>query len=236
MGSEISWAVAFAAGLASFLSPCVLPLIPVYVTYLTGGVGSDTKEKGLNWQLFLNALWFIFGFSAIFILLGASATYIGRLFLINQALFRKVAGVVIILFGLQTMGVFRIGLLQKEWRPGLSKMGAKKGTQALRSLALGLAFGFGWTPCVGPVLGAILLYAGTSGTVASGIWLLTWYSLGLAVPFMAIALTLDRFGPRYLPFLQRNSTTIKIITGLLLVVLGIVVYSNLFLKLSGLSF
>ncbi|MBO8126975.1 MAG: cytochrome c biogenesis protein CcdA [Firmicutes bacterium] len=236
MGSDLSVVVALAAGLVSFLSPCVLPLIPVYITYLTGGVKAE-RETGFNWRLFKNAIGFILGFSFIFILLGASATVIGRFLLVNQVLFRKIAGIIIIFFGLQTLGLFQISLFQREWRPGLQKRGGFGGKRDLvKSFFLGLAFGFGWTPCVGPVLGSILAYASTAATVASGIWLLVWYSLGLAIPFLAIALTLDKFGKYYLPFLQRNFNKIKIFTGIFLILLGILVYFNWFSFLSAISF
>lgn len=234
MQSEVSVVVSFLAGLVSFLSPCVLPLVPVYVTYLTGGVGTD--EQADRHRLLINALGFIIGFSTIFVILGASATLIGRFLLINQVLFRKIAGIVIVLFGLQTLGVFRINFLQREWRPGLQRTAPRKSADWLRSAGLGLAFGFGWTPCVGPVLGSILVYASTAGTVAAGVWLLSWYSLGLALPFLVIALTMHSFGSYYLPWLQRHAIKIARLTGVLLIILGCLVYFNLFSRLSAFSF
>ncbi len=237
MESNISTLVAFVAGLVSFLSPCVLPLVPVYITYLAGGVNRSSQAPTFNWRLFKNALGFISGFSLIFILLGASATYLGRFLLVNQAIIRKVAGVVIVLFGFQTLGVFKISLFQREWRPGLQAQakGQTFSTELMKSFSLGLAFGFGWTPCIGPVLGSILAYASTRTTLAAGIWLLTSYSLGLAMPFLTIALTLDRFGKYYLPLLQKYLGVIKVFTGVLLVILGLLVYFNLFSTLASWS-
>lgn len=235
MESDLSTFVAFLAGLASFLSPCVLPLVPVYITYLTGGISSLQDASRFNWRLFKNALGFVAGFSLIFIILGASATFLGRFFLLNQGVLRKVAGVVIAFFGLQTLGLFKIRLFEREWRPALAAQNRRIGFvhDLGRSFSLGLAFGFGWTPCIGPVLGSILAYASTSATLGAGAWLLVWYSLGLAVPFLVIAVTLDRFGRYYLPWLQKHLGSIKLFTGALLVVLGVLVYFNLFSALSA---
>ncbi len=236
MESNISTLVAFVAGLVSFFSPCVLPLIPVYITYLTGGVERSPEATAFNWRLFKNALGFIAGFTVIFILLGASATVLGRFLLINQVLMRKIAGVVIVVFGLQTLGVCKISLFEREWRPGLqAQVTGRTSAELIKSFLLGAAFGFGWTPCIGPVLGSILAYASTRTTLAAGIWLLAWYSLGLAVPFLLIALTLDRFGHYYLPWFQKRLGLIKIFTGILLVILGLLVYFNLFSTLASWS-
>lgn len=220
MGSEaggVSLAVAFAAGLLSFLSPCVLPLIPSYVGFLTG-LSADELQTRRGTAL-LHALWFVGGFGVIFVLLGASASALGVLFLRSQVWIARVGGVLVLLFGLYLLGVLRPAFLMRERRVHL----ARKPLGYLGSSLAGVAFGAAWTPCIGPILGAILTLAATRTSVGQGTALLGVYTLGLALPFLLTALALDRFlvwfhqFRPYLVWVERVSGGLLILLGILLV-------------------
>lgn len=232
---SISGLMAFTAGFLSFLSPCLLPMIPVYVTYLAGG--SDLAAEGerpawFNGRVFFHALIFSLGFSLVFISLGLSATYLGQLLLRHLALVRKASGVLIFLFGLHMTGWLRLPLLERgfRWR-GVEQRAVQARTGLARSFLLGVAFAAGWSPCAGPILGAILLYTSTVQTLGTGARLLLLYALGLALPFLAVALFLEPFS-RYLVRLQRRGRWLQIISGLFLMAMGVLVYLNLFQRLS----
>lgn len=221
----ISFGVSFLAGLASFVSPCYLPLIPSYMGYLAGNAGTGIVDRR---RLILNTLAFVAGFSLVFTLLGLSSTVIGNLLLRNQRLLRYVGGTAIALMGLQQLGILRLSFLQRQWR--LTAPGTVR--TWVHATVAGAAFGIGWTPCIGPTLGAILVYAGTSGTSLTGALLLLAFSLGLGVPFLGSALLADRLsgltrrlGP-YLPWVER-------VGGVLLVLLGIAIATNWIARLSG---
>ena len=224
-GQNISLLLAFSAGLFSFLSPCVLPLVPSYVSYITGLSFEDLTNKTERTDILkttvINSLLFILGFSVVFISLGASASYIGKLMVSYQEIIRKVGGVIIIIFGLFIMGILKMNFLQVE-----KKMHIKsKPAGYIGSFLVGIGFAAGWTPCVGPILGSILLFASTSGSVATGIKLLTIYSIGLALPLFISALAINSF----LSYFKKFHKYIRIITiasGLLLVFLGILIYTN----------
>lgn len=211
--------VAFGAGVLSFLSPCVLPLVPSYLSFVTGLSLEDLESGVERGRVLTLALLFTLGFSLIFILLGASASFLGQFFQYYDEWLARIGGVVIIVLGLHLMGVFRIGSLMGEKRLHLSERPAGY----LGAVGVGAAFGAGWTPCVGPVLGAILTFATVQDTFWNGVWLLTVYSAGLAVPFIGAALALDRFLEafsrfrRFLPVVQRASGLILIFLGVLLV-------------------
>lgn len=228
-----SIAVAFGAGLVSFLSPCVLPLIPTYVAYLAGGSlqGVDSAPTAaLKRRVMINAVGFIAGFSVVFVLLGLSASAIGRFLLYNQALLRQVSGVVVIVFGLSMMGVFRFSFLQREKRFQLRGRHAGPFGSAL----LGMAFSAGWTPCIGPILTSILILASNSASVLQGAGLLAVYSAGLGVPFLLTAASLGwflKFSRRIRPYLGR----VEFVSGVLLVVVGILLFTNSFARLSALG-
>src|SRR5271169_6094018 len=182
---------AFLAGLLSFLSPCVLPLVPGYVS-LISGVGAEGLSEPENRVLrtvMLNSVMFILGFSIVFIALGAVATEVGQLTRQYYPILTRIAGVVIILFGLHLTGIFRINALYADKR----MHGIKGGSTAGGAFLIGFAFAFGWTPCVGPILAVILGFAAAQDSVLKGITLLTVYSLGLAVPFLLTAFLLERF-------------------------------------------
>lgn len=217
----MSYTLAFSAGLLSFVSPCILPLIPSYLSYLTGLSGPALradKDKSRN-LVMKHALLFILGFSTIFILLGASATFLGKLFLTNMAITRKIGGGLIVFFGLYMTGIIKLNFLMKEARFHF----AERPAGALGSFLIGMAFGAGWTPCVGPILGTILLYASLSGSVFTGVSLLSVYSLGLAVPFFLTALGSDFF-LNY--FKGRSLRWINIGGGIFLVVVGVLIFTN----------
>jgi cytochrome c-type biogenesis protein len=218
--------VAFAAGVLSFLSPCVLPLVPSYIGFLTG---MTLPEMGGRRRVALiHALLFVLGFSLIFILLGASATALGRALNYYQVWLQRIGGILIILFGLFCLGAFQVGVLSRERRLHLER----KPVGYLGSALVGMAFAAGWTPCIGPVLGGILGLAATSADVSKGMLLLGVYSAGLALPFLIAALALDSFLDwfqrfrRFLPWVMR-------ISGLLLVFVGILLVTGEFTRLAG---
>lgn len=208
---------AFSAGLISFLSPCVLPLVPSYLSFVTGMSLEEMGEK--RHMAFTHALLFVGGFSMIFLALGATATSVGGLLNRYQVWLERAGGVLIIIFGLYLMGVFNWGVLARERRVHIQD----KPLGYLGSVLVGMAFGAGWTPCIGPILGAILMYAGPSGDVGQGVTLLGAYSAGLAVPFLAAALGVERFLKwfqsyrQYMPAVSKASGGILVALGLLLV-------------------
>ena len=218
--------VAFAAGLLSFLSPCVLPLVPSYVGFLTG---MSLPELGARRRFaLLHALCFVAGFSLIFVLLGASATALGRTLRFYQVWLTRAGGVLIIVFGLYCLGVLKVGVLQMERRIQLQD----KPVGFLGSVLVGMAFGAGWTPCIGPILGAILSLATVEQDLARGMMLLGAYSAGLAVPFLLAALAVESFLEwfqrfrKYLPWVMR-------ISGVLLIAVGVLMVTGEFTRLAG---
>jgi cytochrome c-type biogenesis protein len=219
-------AVAFAAGLLSFLSPCVLPLVPSYIGFLTGM--TLPEMSGRRRHALLHGLFFVAGFSLVFVLLGASATALGRALNYYQVWLQRLGGLLIIGFGLVCLGVFKFDLLTQERRLHMEQ----KPVGYLGSALVGMAFGAGWTPCIGPVLGAILGLAATSGDVSRGMLLLAFYSAGLAVPFLLAAVAVESFlgwfqrFRRYLPWVMK-------VSGALLVFVGILLLSGEFTRLAG---
>ncbi len=224
-GQNISLLLAFSAGLFSFLSPCVLPLVPSYVSYITGLSFEDLTNKTERTDILkttvFNSLLFILGFSVVFISLGASASYIGKLMVSYQEIIRKVGGVIIIIFGLFIMGLLKLNFLQVEKKLHIKS----KPAGYVGSFLVGIGFAAGWTPCVGPILGSILLYASTSGSVSTGIQLLTIYSIGLALPLFISAVAINSFLSYFKKF-HRYIRIVTISSGILLVFLGILIYTN----------
>jgi cytochrome c-type biogenesis protein len=208
---------AFLAGLVSFLSPCVLPLVPGYVS-LISGVGVEqlkAQESQLLRKVMLNSVAFILGFSVVFITLGAVATEVSQMLSRYRSTLAQIAGVVIILFGLHLTGVFKIKALYTDAR--LHRV--KGGSTAWGAFVIGFAFAFGWTPCVGPVLTVILTFAAAQDSITKGVMLLAVYSMGLAVPFLLTALGVERFLKFYSRF-RVHMHAIEVASGALLVVLG----------------
>ena len=209
-------AVAFLAGLLSFLSPCVLPLVPSYIGFLTG---LSLDEMGSRRRTaFVHALLFVLGFTLIFLVLGASATVLGRSLKYHKVWLERAGGVLIIVFGLICLGVIKWGRLQQEKRLHLEQ----KPIGYLGSVVVGMAFAAGWTPCIGPILGGIFTLASASDTLGRGMALLGAYSAGLAVPFLLAAWAVDRFVAwfqrfrRYLPWVMKISGALLVVVGILL--------------------
>lgn len=224
---EVGFAIAFMAGIFSFLSPCVLPLVPSYLTFVTG-MSLEDLEQGVNRKAtFVHSLLFVLGFSLIFIMLGASASFLGQFFRQYELWIARIGGGIIIILGLHLSGVFRLTPLLREKRLHL----ADKPAGYFGTLGVGMAFGAGWTPCIGPILGAILTYGFSQDTMWAGVALLSVYSLGLAVPFLLASLALDRF----LQTFKRYRHWIPVVekaSGVLLVLLGILLMTGKFTVLS----
>ena len=210
--------VAFGAGLLSFLSPCVLPLIPGYISYVSGqSLQEVIKSKKINpFPLIL----FCCGFSTVFIIFGASASLLGQLFLQNSETLRVLAGVIIVIFSLQLIGIINIPYLNFEKR-----FDARDSKNVFFPYIIGLAFGFGWTPCIGPILGSILALASIEDTLARAILLLIFYSLGLALPFILSGYLIQRFLLLSKNF-KRNIDLISKIGGIILLITGILILTN----------
>jgi cytochrome c-type biogenesis protein len=214
----------FLEGLASFLSPCVLPLIPAYMTYLTGQSAEVmSQDKRAHRNLIFNSLSFILGFTIIFVLLGAAATKLGSYLLRHQHVIRRISGILIIIFGLFHAGFIPIRFLNYEKRLHVQR--ERQGL--LSSLLIGMAFSVGWTPCIGPILTSVLILAANTQTLVSGMLLLAVYALGLGLPFLALAAGI-RYLWRYLDILSRHMGMIKKVSGIILILIGIMIYFNIF--------
>ncbi|MEK7825172.1 MAG: cytochrome c biogenesis protein CcdA [Nitrospirota bacterium] len=225
--SGISSLIAFSAGFLSFVSPCVLPLLPSYVSFITG-LSMDELTKGgdkarVKGIIIRNSLIFIAGFSFVFILLGASATLIGQILITYQALIRKVGGTIVVLLGFYIMGLLRMDLLSSEKKIHLE--GRPAGY--LGSFLVGITFAAGWTPCVGPILGGILLYASTSGSVMSGISLLSAYSIGLGLPLFITSLGVNTF-ITYFKKINKYIRFVSLASGLFLILVGVMIFTDSF--------
>lgn len=224
--NSITFIAAFAAGMVSFLSPCILPLLPTYTALLAGTTSAEDRPD--SWRLVLNTVFFLAGFTLVFMAMGASISYVGRFFYQYQDIVRKAGALFMVLMGLYLLKVFRFSLLQREYRPFLNSAFQGPGGAFL----LGIAFTSGWTPCIGPILASILVYAGTTANLGQGILLLFIYSLGFAVPFLVIAVLLNKYAFRiraiykWLPLVQQLS-------GAMLIFTGIAIYFNLMQKVLG---
>ncbi len=222
---------AFLAGVLSFISPCVLPLIPGYLSFVSGVTLEEMRgEKGIaepapgvRRRALIASIAFVLGFSLVFISLGASATAVGAFLMERLSILGKIAGVIIILFGLHMMGVLRVGWLYSEKRVQTTR----KPAGFFGAVLVGIAFAFGWTPCIGPILAAILAIAATQGSVAEGVKLLAVYSLGLGVPFIATSLAINRF-LRASARIRRHYHAIELVSGGLLVAVGLLIFTNRF--------
>ncbi len=221
--------VAFAAGMLSFLSPCIFPLIPAYVSHLTGSSFQEGKLVVHRGKLILQSLSFIVGFSLIFIAMGASASFIGRFFAEERELVQRISGLLIIVFGLQMAGILNLRLLMsgKTWETKPDMRGG-----AIRSLVTGLAFGAGWSPCVGLALSSILLLAGSSETLWNGIGMLAVYSLGLGVPFLLISWLLT-YSMNMMKKMNRWMPLLSKINGWLLIGMGFLLFTGQLQKISA---
>ena len=225
-GRSVSFALAFTAGLLSFLSPCVLPLIPSYIGFLTGLSAEELRVR--RGTALLHATWFVAGFAGVFMALGATASQLGSFLLRYEVWMGRVGGVLVLAFGLYLLGVARPAFLMRERRFHF----ARKPLGYVGSAVVGVAFGAAWTPCIGPILGAILTLAAAAPSVAQGTALLGVYALGLAVPFMLTAVALDRFltwFQRFRPYL----VWVERVAGGLLIVLGVLLITDRFTMLAA---
>lgn len=217
--NNVPVSAALIAGVLSFLSPCVLPLVPPYMIYLTGAtieqVARDDATASSKRAVMISALLFVLGFSTVFVALGATASLIGTVIRAWSAQLSILAGVVIIVMGLHFLGLTRIGLLMREGRLSISKPVGRWG-----AYVMGLAFAFGWTPCIGPILAAILSLAAAEATVAKGAGLLAVYSAGLGIPFLAAAFMIERFSSVFAR-MKRHLETVERAMGVLLIITGI---------------
>ncbi|MFA6141953.1 MAG: cytochrome c biogenesis protein CcdA [Candidatus Omnitrophota bacterium] len=222
MQEHVSYIVAFTAGILTFLSPCILPLVPSFIAYITGVSFSELRAEGKKAEVrkkaVLHSIFFIAGFSVVFILLGLTATFIGKTLFAYQKYIRIAGGILIAVFGLYLTGILRLGFLMREWRFKYSK----KGASYVGSFLVGVTFAAAWTPCAGPILGSILVLAGTKANVAQGAVLLTAYSLGVAVPFFLTGLLVDVF-LEYFNRFKKIIGVINIVGGAFLIIVGILV-------------
>lgn len=225
---NISMVGAFVAGLLSFLSPCVLPLIPSYITYITGLSFADLQAEHpshkVRQQTIIHSLLFIAGFTCVFVVLGASASFLGDFLHEHKTAIRRVGGALIVVFGIHVSGLFDIGMLLGEKKLTLHR----KPAGYLGSFVVGVVFAAGWTPCIGPILATILAVAATEGR---GVWLLLTYSMGLAIPFFLAALAMHQFLIFFRRF-KRHIRIMEILTGLLMVVVGVLIFTNYLTVLS----
>jgi cytochrome c-type biogenesis protein len=230
--TTVSWVLAFTAGLLSFVSPCVLPLVPAYVSYITGltldDLTSNQDRARIRAVTIKNSLLFILGFSVIFIAFGATATMLGQMVAAYQSVLRRVGGAVVILFGLYIMGALKLPFLSvyKQYQFQDRPAGG------LGTMLVGVAFAAGWTPCVGPILGTILLYAGTSDSLMKGVMLLVIYSVGLGLPFFLTSLGVNSFLASYQKF-RPYLYLVSWISGVFLIAIGLLIFTNSFSRLAA---
>jgi cytochrome c-type biogenesis protein len=234
LGDNVTILAAFAAGVLSFISPCVLPLIPGYLSYVSGvtldemrGTGPDGVQTApvahARRRVLLTSIFFVLGFSLVFIALGATASAVGEFLLKRIRVLGQIAGLVIILFGLHTMGLLRIDWLYGEKRVQMKK----KPTGLFGALLVGIAFAFGWTPCIGPILGGILAVAAAQETIGEGVKLLAVYSAGLGIPFLLTSVAINQFFTAFAR-IRRYYHAIEVVSGILLVVIGALILTDRF--------
>ena len=228
MTQEVSIPIAFLFGLLSFISPCVLPLVPSYISFVTGisfeELTDDSDNKKLKKVILVNSLMFILGFSAVFVSLGASASFAGELLRTYQDIIRKVGGIVIVLLGIHIIGIINLRILQRD--KGLHFF-REKPAGILGSFLIGVGFAAGWTPCIGPILATILMIAASYDTLIKGVLLLIFYSLGLAIPFFLTSIGINTF-LKHFNKLKKHMRVVSIATGSFLIFTGILIYFNYF--------
>ena len=232
MTSQVNALAAFGAGFLSFISPCVLPLVPAYISYISGvsleALKGENPEKGAATKVILNTLLFVAGFTAVFAVLGASANYIGQYLILYKTYINVIGGILVIILGLHMTSLFRIPFLDYEKR--FHMQGKPFGVIA--SFLIGAAFAFGWTPCIGPILSGILLVAANQETVWDGTLLLVIYSAGLGVPFLVTGVALN-YALSVFKAIKRHYRKIELASGILLIVIGIMVATDQFTRLSA---
>jgi cytochrome c-type biogenesis protein len=226
MSDQITLVAAFAAGFLSFISPCVLPLIPGYVSFVSGVSLDDMRAGGAapgasRRRVLITSLFFVIGFSLVFIALGASASAVGKFLFSRLPLLEKIAGALLVVLGLHMMGVFRLGFLESEKRVHAQR----KPAGPLGAVLVGIAFAFGWTPCIGPILSGMLALAASKETVAEGVQLLTVYSAGLGVPFLLTAVAINHFLAASAR-IRKHYRTIELVSGALIIVIGLLIFTG----------
>lgn len=230
--TDVSIFYTFVAGIISFLSPCVLPLVPGYISIVSGvsldQLKTESQDDNFMRTVVLNSVMFIIGFSITFILLGAAATTVGQLLVSKKILIGELAGILLIVFGIHLTGLYRINLLYRDKR--FNRFQKPRGL--LGALVLGLAFAFGWSPCIGPILGTVLTIASTKETVGQGVFLLAIYSLGLGIPFLLTSLGLNKFLAFYSRF-KRHFQTMEVVSGVLVIAVGLLMVTNKMTQLNA---
>lgn len=226
MTQEVTLLAAFAAGFLSFVSPCVLPLIPGYISFVSGvSVEEMRSDAGVatasRLQIFITSIAFVIGFSIVFVSLGASATAVGKFLVSRLPLLSKIAGAILIVFGLHTMGAFRLRFLEQEKRVHSQR----KPAGPLGAMLVGIAFAFGWTPCIGPILGGILAIAGSKNTIGEGVTLLAVYSLGLGIPFLITSLAINQFFSAA-KRMRKYYHAVEVTSGALLIAIGVLILTG----------
>jgi cytochrome c-type biogenesis protein len=229
--SQLTVGVAFLAGLASFLSPCVLPLVPIYLAQLVGqGIyqsSGNGEQRAGRFITFLHALTFMFGFTLAFVALGATASTLGGFLRANQFLLRQIGGIVLIIIGLHLTGLLKLPFLY--WQKRFEFHPSRPSYPA--SFVIGLIFAIGWTPCIGLILGPILALAASAATLRQGVLLLLAYSLGLGIPFLLLGLGVDRFS-KILKWLKPHLGKVEIGTGIIMILVGLMIYFNMLIYLN----
>ncbi|WP_094549447.1 cytochrome c biogenesis CcdA family protein [Petroclostridium xylanilyticum] len=217
--TDVSLVMVLIEGILTFVSPCILPMLPIYFVYLAGT--SNETAEGINTKLIFNSLAFILGFTVVFTLLGASATAIGGLLRSHADSLKKVSGTIIIIFGLYFLGILKLSFLSREKRIHMEF----KELGFFSSMLFGAVFSLGWTPCVGPFLGSVLLLAGTEETVTRGILLLLVYSFGLGIPFLISAILFDKIKGIF-TVIQKYQKVVNIVSGIILIIMGILIFTG----------
>lgn len=225
---SVSIPIAFGAGVLSFFSPCILPMIPAYIMYMTGSVVEEEVSRR-RFKALIRTFGFVIGFTIIFIIMGTSASFIGRVFIRNKLIFTRISGILIIAFGLHLMGIFKFNFLNMTKKASAPK----KVTSWFSSILMGMAFAAGWTPCFGPILASILIYASTSNTLSQGVFLLFIYSIGMAIPFILTAVFINVFS-RFLEKAEKIMMYLPKISGLIMVIFGLLVFFNKVIDISRL--
>ena len=229
---NVSFLTAFAAGLISFLSPCVLPLVPGYISIISGfsldQLKDEQQKSTLRRTLLINSVMFIIGFSITFMAEGASASWIGQVVALRMRLLYRLAGLIIIVFGVHLLGIVKINFLYQDKR----FHNIEKPRGVVGALVLGLAFAFGWTPCIGPILAGILTMASTKETVSEGVAMLAVYSMGLGIPFLLTSLGVNQFLAFYGRF-KRHFRAVEMASGALVIAVGVLILTNNLSRLAG---
>lgn len=226
IGVELGFGIAFFSGVASFFSPCLLPMIPAYVMFMAGSAVEE-GERISRKRAIIRTLAFVLGFTLVFLLLGLSASVFGRFFISNKLLFQRLAGLLIVLLGLQFLGVFKLSALGKSRQFKIASLG----NSIVGSFLMGLAFGAGWTPCFGPVLASILMMASASQSVFQGLALLLIYALGMGIPFIITAIFINEVTPLFSK-ISRKGLWIERTAGVLLIIFGVLMMLNWLVKLN----